>query len=285
MSKLGKALRCRPKQVSGGGDVLGATGDRGVRVPGELDDLLGVGLDPLGVAELVLLASLQPCPADLLDLMPEQVRPPRKLSFVAPQVDQLPIQASQACPQGGGLTAEVGEACPAVEQLDVLGDPEQGEVGTLAVDVDEALPHLLEHPQRDRSAVDAADIASRRRQLAGKDHDVVARGSKASLLERRKVDAGGLEDPLDPRPRCARADHPGVGASAHQQAHRVDHDRLACPRLPGEGVEAGPEGDARMVDHRQVRNVELDQHSRKRSSWRTRGRGADSVEHGPAVKW
>ena len=162
-------MRCRPNQVSGGRGVLGATGDRGVRVAGELDDLLGVGVDPLGVAELVLLANLQACPADLLDLMPEQVRSPGKLSFVAPQVSQLTIQAPQACPQGAGLTAEVGEACPAVEQLDVLGDPQQGEVGTLAVDVDEALPHLLEHPQRDRSAVDAADIAPRRRQLTGQD--------------------------------------------------------------------------------------------------------------------
>ena len=96
--KLGEALRCRPNQVSGGRGVLSATGDRGVRVPGELDDLLGVGVDSLGVAELVLLASLQACPADLLDLVPEQVRSPGKLAFVTPQVGQLPIQASQACP-------------------------------------------------------------------------------------------------------------------------------------------------------------------------------------------
>src|SRR5207244_5139826 len=120
-------------------------------------------VDSLGVAELVLLASLQACPAGLLDLVPEQVRSPGKLAFVTPQVGQLPIQASQACPKGAGLTAEVGEARPAVEQLDVLGDPQQGEVGTLTVDVDQALPHLLEHAQRDRPAVDAADIASRRR--------------------------------------------------------------------------------------------------------------------------
>src|SRR5205085_1697144 len=83
------------------------------------------GVDSLGMTELVLLASLQACPADLLDLMPEQVRPPGKLSFVTPQVGQLPTQTSQACPQGAGVTAEVGEACPAVEELDVLGAPER----------------------------------------------------------------------------------------------------------------------------------------------------------------
>src|SRR5262245_9760369 len=96
-------------------------------------------------------------------------------------------------------------------------------------------------------------MAAGARDLALDDEHPV-RSRVPRLLQQRRSGALGLEvkHRLDGRAVGAGADEVGVGARAHDEEDRVDHDGLPRPGLAGDRVEAWAEGHGHRLDDREV---------------------------------
>ena len=101
---------------------------------------------------------------------------------------------------------------------------------------------------RDRGVVEARRGPAARRDLADGDQRL----------------GHAIEQRLDPRGLGAVTHQARVGAGAHRQPERVDQQALAGPRLAGDDVETGVEGQAQPVDEREVGDRQLQEPARGR---------------------
>ena len=118
----------------------------------------------------------------------------------------------------------------------------------LAVDLDQLRRRLAERAQRRHATVDPGPGPPLGGHRAGEDHLAlgVALPHDEARLDQRLGRAG---------PHQAR-----IGPSAQDQLQRLDDQRLAGSRLPGEHGHAGTELERQVLDHAEVADVQVGQH-------------------------
>src|SRR5262249_865130 len=160
------------------------------------------------------------------------------------------------------LLAQDAEGAEGVEEVEVPGRAEEGLGLVLAMDLDQGLGQALEDGQGGVGVVEEDASPSAAHQLPP--HDELAVLEREAVLPEdagHRTLLGDREDALDDGGVRARPDgFAGLDALAEQERQGFDQDRLARPRLAGEDVETGGEGDGQRVDNRQVADPQLFEH-------------------------
>ena len=130
----------------------------------------------------------------------------------------------------------------------------------LAVDVQQLLPDPPQLGHGDGPAVDFAEVLAVPRQLPLEQQVAVLVRGSAGLRQPRQAVGHLGELRADKGPVRAGADQVPGGAPSQHRPHGVDDDGLAGAGLAGEGVEARAELDVRLLDDRDILNVQKLQH-------------------------
>ncbi len=206
-------------------------------------DLCGTGRGCQALADLVCLTGTEAGRLDLGRLVPVQL----ELSGHRPRI---PLQRVQGRPVGPPCLHGRGHGRPQgrmpavrVEQVPLVRGIEQPLLVVLAVDLHERPGHVGQPRGGDGGVVHPRGAAARRRHLAHAD-------------QRFGV---AIEQRLHPRERRAGPDQARVGTGTQHEHQRVDQQRLAGPRLPGDHGEARVGLQPDPLDQREVADVQLEQ--------------------------
>ena len=217
-------------------------------------EFLAVAQQVPPLEEGLLLPRLQLGLLQLLDLEGEAVHAPLLLRLVHLQGLQLLPGGLHGLVAGGvGLQLRLHPA-EAVQVGAVLFLVQQLLPVVLAVDVQQraADPAQLGHGHR--PAAHAAGVLPVGVDLPLEQKLPVLRLQAALLQGRQGRHAG--EHGADEGLRRAGADQVPAGPLAQHGPHGVDHDALSGAGLAGQGVEALVEGDVRLLDHRDILNMQ-----------------------------
>ena len=133
----------------------------------------------------------------------------------------------------------------------------------LAVDVQQLFSDPAQLGHGDRAAVDPAEVLAVPRQLPLEQQVAVLVRGSSGLRQPGQITGHLGKFGADKGPVRAGADQVSGGAPAQYRAHGVDDDGLAGAGLAGKGVEAGAELDVRLLDDRDILNVQKLQHVRR----------------------
>ena len=224
-------------------------------------DLLRAAEHTLAIGQLLLLAVAQLCTGDLRCRVLQQLAFVRGALHIGPHSIQTMIQLGKtACigRDGSDLLLDVGVP---VQQPAVLRRRQQGLVLMLSVDRQQHASELGVVRQRDRyrlderrSAASAASDPPHEQGLLIK-LDRTRAEPPVDLLALRRIEHRGHFADIG-----ARTDFVGRHAGAQGDSECPDDDRLAGPRLAGDGGEPGPEREVEAVDQGIVADVQRFKH-------------------------
>ena len=209
----------------------------------------------LGVEPSVLVGVDDVGPVEFVELVAQQVDLPRPHALVAAERGQFGVDLGEPGARGT-QRFEVDPAEP-VECGPLRRGRQQALVGVLAVEVDQARRRLGERRDRREPAVHVGA----RPPVAGDDP-----------AEHQLVAGGGDEPTVDARFVGPVAHHGRVGPPADEQFDRLDEHRLARPGLAGHHGQPVAEDQLEPLDHAEVLDVQLSQHSTAKHSTPKRGR-------------
>ena len=195
--------------------------------------------------ERLVLARLQVGLLQFAQLELDEIETRRPLAVVHPQPIELLAQAAHRRERARHLRAWRLEARPRIQQREMLGGIEQLLMFVLAVQLDQPIRQILERRGGGQRAVDEGAAAALRGDLAA--HDQLAA-------------VFGFEDRFDGGDVFAGANQILRGASAEQQADRLDEDGLAGAGLAGQDVERLFKIDGDRLDDRKVADGQVADH-------------------------
>ena len=208
----------------------------------------------LGVEPRVFVGVGDVGPVELVELVAQQVDLPRPHALVAAQRGEFGVDLGESGARGT-QRFEVDPSEP-VECGPLRRGRQQALVCVLAVEVDQARRHLGQRRDRREPAVHVGA----RPPVAG-DHPA----------EHQLVTGRGDEPTVDARFVGAVTHHGRVGSSADEQFDRLDEHRLAGPGLAGHHGQPVAEDQLEPLDHAEVLDVQLSQHSTAKHSTPKRG--------------
>ena len=171
--------------------------------------------------------------------------------------DEAPVPAAASLHPLDALDV----TAPCVHDLALRVAAQQGLVGMLAVDVDEALREAAQHLDRDRPAVDVRSRAAVLRD--GAPQEALAGGFVELVFLQPGTGRGvgfRCEQGSHFRPGCSGSQQCLAGALAEGEVQRIDENRLAGARLSGEDGQPGTELEIEAIDDRKVAQVQMGQH-------------------------
>ena len=248
------------QQGHGPGGVLVAAEVEG-GAPDGGEKLFTVAKEVPPLQQGLLLPRPQVRPFNLLDLVLQSVHPPRPLRLVHSEAPNLPpdlLQGAVAGLVGLQLRKNPAEAVQ-IAAMALLIQEKLAVV--LAVNVEKAAADLPQLGHGDGSSVGPAGVFPVAVDLPLEDQLPVFRDD-AVLLQNGQGRHTGKES-TDEGLGGPGADQIPAGPLAQHRAHGVDDDGLAGPGLTGEGVEAPGEGNVRLLDHRDILNMQQLQHLRR----------------------
>ena len=253
--------------------VAVATVERRHRGPGAEPQLLGRRQPGPLADQALVLAALELGAVELVLLEPHEVGALGALAIVAAEVGDLRVDAGELVPRRAHLERALGIAGERVEDLAVARGVDQALVLVLPGQIDQPRAQLGQAPGGGERAVDVgAALAAALDDPA--DHDLGAGGDVVGIVRGERQPGGGqdrdhaaaqirrhLDDGLDRGLGGAGARDVGRGATAAQEVHRLDDERLAGAGLAGEHAEPGAELDRDVRQDGEVGDSQVAQHA------------------------
>ncbi len=167
---------------------------------------------------------------------------------------------------GAGEPIEIGSGI-AIEQRAVAARIDEAAIIVLAVKLDQRGREFTQGARADGLVVDeglgpaiGSDLAADDQRLARLKLDLAL----VQHLNDRGRQGARIETRGDARLLLSRAHEPGFGAIAQHEAERIEQDRLARPRLPGEHAEPAREIKVERFDQDDVADREACEHEQGR---------------------
>ncbi|MPM74214.1 hypothetical protein SDC9_121199 [bioreactor metagenome] len=210
--------------------------------------------------QLLLLAGAQLRPLQLLDLKAQAVHLPSLFGLVHPEGVHPPAQLRHGIIGPAVLAQRIFQPPKAVQIRAVLLLVQKLLSVVLAVDVQEVRPQRAQLGYRNRPAVDAAKVFAVHVDLPLDHQKAVLIRFRAALRKTGQISRYAGELRADHRLLAAGADQIPGGPAPQHRAHGVDHNGFARARLTGECVEARAKLNVRLLDDRNIFNVQQFQH-------------------------
>ena len=228
--------------------------------------------DRFGVREPALLAresfrfiGAEPQPFQLVELELQKVESGRSVLSLLGNLGDLAPQIVPLRRRLGHLPEQRVVAAEIVDDDSLTVAVEQQVMHVLAVYVHEVLPQLAQELQRYRTLIDVGARTAPRTHHAP--NDALARvlfeipvGEPGACRFVR----GRLEHAAHFGPLGAGANHVGAGTRTEEQRQRIDHDRFARARLPGEGGHPRRTVELQAVDDREGSDRQMREHAGRR---------------------
>ena len=210
--------------------------------------------------QLLVLAGTQFSPLQLVNLKMEAVHLPSFFRLVHPQSVHAPAQFRHGIINAPVLVQGAFQPTKTVQICAVLFLVQKLLTVVLTVDVQKVCPQCPQLGHRDRPTVDAAEILSVSVDLALDHQKPVLIRLCTAFRKAWKITGHTGKLRADHRFFAAGADQIPRGPTPQHRAHSIDYDGLARASFAGQGVEARTELNIRLLDHRNILNVQQFQH-------------------------